>query len=120
MGTEPASHAETHFATTVRWRRVLLHRRGARLTLLDDEGIDGPRRRRADVLGLVDDVGGHVIGLPSLHRFPLADVTEPAGLGDSGKGGTAERRYSPAVCTGSREQTITAALDSLTRLVGPG
>jgi hypothetical protein len=40
--------------------------------------------------------------------------------GDSGKDGTAERRYSPAVCTGSREQTITAALDSLTRLGRPG
>lgn len=31
--------------------------------------------------------------------------------GDSGKGGTAERRYSPAVCTGSREQTITGNPD---------
>jgi hypothetical protein len=40
--------------------------------------------------------------------------------GDRGKDGTAERRHSPAVCTGSREQTITAALDSLTRLAGPG
>jgi hypothetical protein len=40
--------------------------------------------------------------------------------GDRGKDGIAERRYSPAVCTGSREQTITAALDSLTRLAGPG
>ena len=40
--------------------------------------------------------------------------------GDSGKDGTAERRYSPAVCTGSREQTITAALDSLTWLARPG
>jgi hypothetical protein len=40
--------------------------------------------------------------------------------GDRGKDGTAERRYGPAVCTGSREQTITAALNSLTRLAGPG
>ena len=36
--------------------------------------------------------------------------------GDSGKDGTARWHYSPAVCTGSREQTITAALDRL----GPG
>ena len=35
--------------------------------------------------------------------------------GDSGKSAPAERRYSPAVCTGSREQTITAALDSRAR-----
>ena len=40
--------------------------------------------------------------------------------GDSGKDGTAERRYSPTVCTGSREQTITVALDRLIRLAGPG
>jgi hypothetical protein len=39
--------------------------------------------------------------------------------GDSGKDGTAERRYSQAVCTRSREQTITA-LDSLTWLGRPG
>jgi IS1 family transposase len=31
--------------------------------------------------------------------------------GDSSKGATAERRYSPAVCTGSREQTITGNPD---------
>jgi hypothetical protein len=28
--------------------------------------------------------------------------------GDGGKDGTAERRYGPAVCTGSGEQTITS------------
>jgi hypothetical protein len=31
--------------------------------------------------------------------------------GDSGKHATAERRYSPATCTGSREQTITGDPD---------
>lgn len=31
--------------------------------------------------------------------------------GDSGKGASAERRYSPAVCTGAREQTITGRPD---------
>jgi hypothetical protein len=30
---------------------------------------------------------------------------------DSGKHATAERRYSPATCTGSREQRITGAPD---------
>jgi hypothetical protein len=40
--------------------------------------------------------------------------------GDSGKDETAERRYSQAVCARSREQTITAALDSLTWLARPG
>jgi hypothetical protein len=40
--------------------------------------------------------------------------------GNSGKDGTADRRYSPAVCTGLREQTITVALDSLTRFAAPG
>ena len=32
--------------------------------------------------------------------------------GDSGKGASAERRYSPATCTGSREQTITGNPDA--------
>jgi hypothetical protein len=32
--------------------------------------------------------------------------------GDSGKRASAERRYSPAVCTGSREQTITGNPDA--------
>jgi hypothetical protein len=53
--------------------------------------------------------------VPNIDYAMLIEMYE----GDRGKDGTAEPRYSPAVCTGSREQTITAALDSLTRLAGP-
>jgi hypothetical protein len=53
---------------------------------------------------------------------PNIDCAMPMKMygGNRGKDGTAERRYSPAVCTELREQTITVALDNLTRFAAPG
>src|SRR5437667_330509 len=91
-----------------------------------------PQERRAQIVGLLVEgtslraatrLATAVQLTPDGHKVYLEAVEGAFGSnidyamlvkmyeGDSGKSAPAERRYSPAICTGSRQQAITADPD---------